>query len=122
MPMLLVADSAEFLIGQNRPGASWNVTEDSISSLPVWTRPRGLPPTMVATFPELAEAREYRLTADRARRHLQEELEQIDLQRDQRVSFYPLGAGVALLLDRNQPGWKETYARYPFSLASLLRN
>jgi hypothetical protein len=51
MPMLLVADSAEFLVGQGTPGSDFQFTGDSISGFPVWSRPRRLSPTMLATFP-----------------------------------------------------------------------
>ncbi len=57
--------------------------------------------------------------ADRGRGLLQE-LEETDLQRNRRVSFYPIGAAIALLLDRTGQGWKQAYSRRPFALATLL--
>ncbi|HEX6405770.1 MAG TPA: hypothetical protein VFZ90_01150 [Gemmatimonadales bacterium] len=57
--------------------------------------------------------------ADRARGLLQE-LEETDLQRNRRVSFYPIGAAIALLLDRSGHAWKQAYSRRPFALAALL--
>jgi hypothetical protein len=57
--------------------------------------------------------------ADRGRGLLQE-LQETDLQRNRRVSFYPIGAAIALLLDRTGQEWKEAYSRRPFALAALL--
>jgi hypothetical protein len=51
---------------------------------------------------------------------LRRELDQLDLARQRRVAFYPVGAAVALLLDRTRPHWKQAYARRPFALAALL--
>jgi hypothetical protein len=51
---------------------------------------------------------------------LRRELAQIDLERQERTAFYPLGAALALLLDATAPGWKEAYGRRPFALAALL--
>jgi hypothetical protein len=71
---------------------------------------------------ELAAGRgsSYRWIAERNRSRLPRELERIDLTKNRRVSFYPLGAAIALLLDRTRPGWKTAYSRHPFALAVLL--
>jgi hypothetical protein len=73
----------------------------------------------VPRFIELAVAREeksYAAEAERARRTLPAELEDMSLGRDRRVSFYPLGAALALALDRTSPGWKARYFERPFTL------
>ncbi len=46
-----------------------------------------------------------------------EQLEEPDLPRRRRVSFYALGAGLALLLDRTEPTWKSRYEEPRFRLA-----
>src|SRR4051794_5742374 len=51
MPVLLVADSAEFLLSEENPGNEFRPTGDSILGFPVWSRARRLSPTMLATFP-----------------------------------------------------------------------
>lgn len=40
----------------------------------------------------------------------------MSLGRGRRVSFYPLGAALALLLDRVRPDWKAGYFERPFEL------
>ena len=62
----------------------------------------------------------YRQVADSALGALQRELERLDLGRQRRVALYPVGAAVALLLDRSRPDWKDAYARRPFRLSDLL--
>jgi hypothetical protein len=54
------------------------------------------------------------------RRELDAELSQLSLERDRRTGFYPLGAGIALLLERTRPDWKDVYRQRPFALAELL--
>jgi hypothetical protein len=50
--VLLVTDSAEFLVGHPRPTADFaRVGYDSLLKRQVWTRPRQFPPTLLATFP-----------------------------------------------------------------------
>jgi hypothetical protein len=73
----------------------------------------------VPRYIELAVAREeksYAAEAERARRTLLAELEGMSLGRDRRVSFYPLGAALALVLERTTPGWKARYFERPFAL------
>lgn len=51
---------------------------------------------------------------------LRRELAGLDLGRDRRVVFYPLGAAMALLLDDGAAGWKATYGAEKFRLSGLL--
>jgi hypothetical protein len=81
----------------------------------------------VPRFVELAVAEaagrdqaEYRELAERMRRKLGEDLEEMSLGRDRRVSFYALGAGLATLLQRIRSDWKTAYERHPFALAELV--
>jgi hypothetical protein len=69
-----------------------------------------------AAFSSLPDYEPYRQAAERARRDLRLKLEQLDLGRDRRVAFYPIGAAWALLLDETRPGWKQAYRRRPFVL------
>lgn len=51
-PVLLVSDSAEFLIGHSNPSADFApLGHDLLLGRAVWTRPRRFPPTLLATFP-----------------------------------------------------------------------
>jgi hypothetical protein len=77
----------------------------------------GEPP---AKFRRLPDYEPYGRAADRAFASLRRELEQIDLGRQRRVVFYPIGAAVALLLESTRPDWKQTYPRDQFALAALL--
>lgn len=44
------------------------------------------------------------------------ELASPDLPKNRRVSFYAFGAGLALLLDMDAPGWKRRYLTEKFAL------
>jgi hypothetical protein len=74
----------------------------------------------VAEFAALPDSRSYRSIARGKERELPGELERMDLRRDRRVCFYPLGAAIALLLDRTRPEWKTLYGQHPYALAVLL--
>ncbi len=55
MPILLVTDSVEYLVGQERPGPGFSRgAYDSLLRTTVWTRPRVLDPNLLATFPAVA--------------------------------------------------------------------
>jgi hypothetical protein len=73
-----------------------------------------------AKFQSLPDYQPYVRAADSLPRSLRRELERLDLARQRRVAFYPLGAAMALLLDQTSPDWKQAYARRPFALAALL--
>ena len=68
--------------------------------------------------------RDYRSYADVSRRNriaLRRELDQLDLGKNRRVSFYSIGAAYALLLDSTRPGWKQMYESTPFVITALLK-
>jgi len=71
-------------------------------------------------FTALPDYQKYSAAAADLRGSLLQELEETNLQRNRRVSFYPIGAAIAVLLDRTRPGWKQTYSRRPFALTTLL--
>jgi hypothetical protein len=73
-----------------------------------------------AEFQRLPDYEPYGRAAEHGIAKLRRELEQMDLGKQRRVAFYPIGAAIALLLDRTSPGWKQTYARRRFALSSLL--
>jgi hypothetical protein len=77
-------------------------------------------PEPSAEFRSLPDYQPYGGAADSVRRSLRRELEHLDLARQRRVAFYPLGAAMALLLDETSADWKRAYARRPFALAALL--
>ena len=70
-------------------------------------------------FRSLPDYQPYGRVADSTGRALRRELHRLDLARQRRVAFYPVGAAVALLLDQTRPDWKQDYGR-PFALAALL--
>jgi hypothetical protein len=69
-----------------------------------------------ADFRRLPDYEPYAVIARRMRRELSRELLDLSLARDRRVAFYPLGAGLGLLLERSGQNWKSTYRQRPFSL------
>jgi hypothetical protein len=73
-----------------------------------------------AEFRRLPDYEPYSRAAETGPIALRRELEQLDLARQRRVAFYPVGAAVALLLEQTRVDWKRAYARRPFALAALL--
>ena len=73
-----------------------------------------------ADFQNLDDYEPYGAAAARVRRGLRHELEELDLEQQRRVAFYPIGGAIAMLLEETQSGWKRTYAERPFELAALL--
>jgi hypothetical protein len=72
-----------------------------------------------AAFRDLPDYVPYAELAARMRLGMEAELEAMSLARERRTGFYTLGAGLALLLQRTRPDWKDHYARRPFELAEL---
>ena len=72
-----------------------------------------------ADFRSLPDYTPYGQAAESALRGLRRELEQLDLARQRRVAFYPIGAALALLLDDSGVDWKRAYTRRPFMLPDL---
>lgn len=60
-------------------------------------------------FRALKDYKPFKETAYETMKNILKELTTLQLENYQRVAFYPLGAGEALLLDRTNPGWKERY-------------
>jgi hypothetical protein len=73
-----------------------------------------------AGFRSLPDYQPYSRAADSVPHSLRRELKQLDLARQRRVAFYPVGAAMAMLLEETRPDWKRTYAHRPFALAALL--
>jgi hypothetical protein len=73
-----------------------------------------------AEFRGLADYRSYGSVGDSVIVALRRELERLDLGQQRRVAFYPLGAAMALLLEKTRSDWKRAYADHPFALAALL--
>ncbi len=55
-------------------------------------------------------------------RELREGLREAALDRDRRVAFYPVGAAIALLLDKTHPDWKSRYLTEPFEFERYFAN
>jgi len=72
-----------------------------------------------ADFRRLPDYEPYGQAAEDAIRGLRSELEKLDLARQRRVAFYPIGAALALLLDETREDWKQEYTRRPFRLPDL---
>ena len=60
-------------------------------------------------FRALKDYKPFKAVADEMRANILDELTTLRLDDYQRVAFYPLGAGEALLLDRLKPKWKARY-------------
>jgi hypothetical protein len=74
-----------------------------------------------SAYQMLPDHASYEDVAKRNRISLRRELDQLDLGKDRRISFYSLGAAYALLLDSTQPDWKQRYESTPFVLTVLLK-
>jgi hypothetical protein len=72
-------------------------------------------------YRSLADYTSYAAVAKRNRLRLTRELEQLDLSKNRRISFYSIGAAYAMLLEHTRPGWKQVYQSMPFVLTPLLR-
>ena len=71
-------------------------------------------------FRSLPDYESYSRAANRAALSLHRELDHLDLALQRRVAFYPVGAAMALVLEKTRPDWKRAYAQRPFALAALL--
>jgi len=67
-------------------------------------------------FRALPDAQPFAAVAGEMRAAILRELANPDLPKRQRVSFYAFGAGLALLLDEDAPGWKSRYLNEKFFL------
>jgi hypothetical protein len=76
----------------------------------------GEPPEAFRRLPDYVP---YADLAARLRRELDRQLAELSLGRERRVAFYPLGAGLAMLLDRSGGDWQRGYRQHPFSLPRL---
>lgn len=73
-----------------------------------------------AAFQALPDYSPYRTELARARSALGQELRGMNLGRDRRVVFYPLGAALALLAERQGDSWKEAYSERKFELSGIV--
>lgn len=73
-----------------------------------------------AAFQALPDYADYTAELALAEAALRQELRGIDLGRDRRVVFYPLGAALALLADGAGSGWKERYIERKFDLSGIV--
>ncbi|MCZ6507706.1 MAG: hypothetical protein O7A04_06630 [Acidobacteria bacterium] len=78
-----------------------------------------VPPLALAGRPGFED---FSTAACAAWEELFEELETPDLAGRRRISFYAVGAGMAMLLDRTEPAWKGRYEMPRFTLAPTVSN
>jgi hypothetical protein len=72
-------------------------------------------------FRALADFTSYAATATAIEGGIRLELRTSALPRQKRVAFYPMGAAMALMLDREAPGWRARYFDRGYSLDALMR-
>ena len=72
-------------------------------------------------YKSLPDYTSYADLSKRSRTALKRELDGLDLRKNRRISFDPLGAAYALLLESTQADWKQTYESRPFVLTALLK-
>ena len=70
-----------------------------------------------AEFAALPDFTPYGKQAALLRTAMLRELKDVQLAKRQRVAVYGMGAGLALLLDREQPEWRMRYLENPFTLS-----
>ena len=68
------------------------------------------------SFAALPDFVPYADAASVLRENVLRQLRTADLGARRRVSFYPVGAGAAMLLERTAPQWKRRYFTHPFTL------
>jgi len=73
-----------------------------------------------AEFAALPDFMPYAKQAAAIRAAMLRELKDAQLAKRQRVAVYGMGAGLALLLDREQPEWRMRYLENPFTLSKPL--
>jgi hypothetical protein len=66
------------------------------------------------SFRSLTDFRPFKQVADQIKSDILKELSTLRLDDDQRVAFYPLGAGEGLLLDRTTALWQRRYFKDKF--------
>jgi hypothetical protein len=103
LPGLLSEDDYRYLSFQLWQEGMARYTEYRIASLAAKEHQPGQAYRALPDYQPLAD------TADEIRRGIVHELRNLDLTRDQRGAFYPVGAGEGLLLDRMQPDWQRRY-------------
>lgn len=69
-----------------------------------------------AAFTALPDFEGFGAIAERLRGTMLQELATADLALNRRVNFYPFGAALAMLLDLDDPGWKDRYLTEKFSI------
>lgn len=67
-------------------------------------------------FRNLPDVQSFSTLAEAMRAEILRQLENPDLQKQRRVSFYAFGAGLALLLDQDNDSWKSRYMTEKFFL------
>ena len=72
-------------------------------------------------FQKLPDYSPFRDDAAAMKARILKELGELDLAKSERVSFYPLGAGEAILLDLLKPGWQKRYWAEKFNLEKFLQ-
>ncbi len=72
-------------------------------------------------FRSLEDFTTFKQVADSIRARIMSELPALSLNKQQRVAFYAVGAGEALLLDRANPGWQQRYLTEKFFLDKYFR-
>ena len=73
-----------------------------------------------AEFRTLPDYQPYDRIVTRHERFLRRELGTLDIAKDRRVSFYPLGAALAQVLDNSGPEWRRGYVAEPLTMTGLL--
>ncbi len=73
-----------------------------------------------ADFVGLPGYRPFAEVAGEVERQILDELAAPRLAERRRVAFYAVGAGLAMLLDRHSPGWRDAYLKRKFQLEALL--
>lgn len=72
-------------------------------------------------FASLKDFTSYQSVADRVMSGILNELSTLELEKSKRVSFYAMGAGEGLSLDRINPQWRDRYLIDKFSLDTYFR-
>lgn len=72
-------------------------------------------------FAALKDFSSYQSVADQVMNRISSELSTLELEKSKRVSFYAMGAGEGLSLDRTNPKWRDRYLIDKFSLDTYFK-